>query len=100
MQHHQRPAPRCRQRRNAAIGETVRDALHQNRLLFAFQPVVCAASGQIDYFECLLRMREKNDRLVTCGEFITAIEQVGLIGLIDRYVLERAFAELVADPRR
>jgi EAL domain-containing protein (putative c-di-GMP-specific phosphodiesterase class I) len=98
MQHHRRPAPPCRQRRNAAIGETVRDALRQNRLLFAFQPVVCAASGQIDYFECLLRMREKNDRLVTCGEFITAIEQIGLIGLIDRYVLERAFAELAAHP--
>ena len=28
-----------------------------NRLLFAFQPVVCAASGEVDYFECLLRMR-------------------------------------------
>ena len=32
-------------------------------------------------------MREHDDRLVACGEFITAIEQVGLIGLIDRYVL-------------
>ncbi len=72
--------------------------LNHNRLLFAFQPVVCAASGRIDYFECLLRMREQSDRLVTCGEFITATEQVGLIGLIDRYVLERAFVELAAHP--
>jgi EAL domain-containing protein (putative c-di-GMP-specific phosphodiesterase class I) len=92
------PSPADRQRRNAAIGATVRAALSQNRLLFAFQPVVSATSGQIDYFECLLRMREQNDRLVTCGEFITAVEQVGLIGLIDRYVLERVFAELAAHP--
>ncbi len=98
MQYRERPRPAARQRRDAAIAAAVRDALSQNRLLFAFQPVVCAASGRIDYFECLLRMREVSDRLVSCGEFITAIEQVGLIGLIDRFVLERAFAELVAHP--
>jgi EAL domain-containing protein (putative c-di-GMP-specific phosphodiesterase class I) len=98
MQHRQIPASLIRRRRETAIGETVRDALSQNRLLFAFQPVVCAASGRIDYFECLLRMREVDDRLVTCGEFIAAIEQIGLIGLIDRFVLERAFAELAAHP--
>ena len=97
MQHRRTPAPPGRQRRDAAIGQTVRDALKQKRLLFAFQPVVCASSGQVDYFECLLRMRE-NDRLVACGEFIAAIEQVGLIGLIDRFVLERTFAELAAHP--
>ena len=79
-QPHDHPsAPGRQRRRNAAIGEAVRDALSQNRLLFAFQPVVNAASGQIDYFECLLRLRELDDHLVACGEFITAIEQVGLI---------------------
>jgi len=82
----------------AAIGAAVQAALRQDRLLFAFQPVVCAASGQVDYFECLLRMRAEDGSLVACGEFIAAIEQVGLIGLIDRFVLERVFAELGADP--
>ncbi|MGH9485915.1 MAG: EAL domain-containing protein, partial [Terriglobales bacterium] len=83
----------------ATIGAAVRTALRQDRLLFAFQPVVCATSGQVDYFECLLRMREENGQLVACGEFIAAIEEVGLIGLIDRHVLGRAFAELAAPPR-
>ncbi|MGH7031197.1 MAG: EAL domain-containing protein [Stellaceae bacterium] len=83
----------------ATIGAAVRTALRQDRLLFAFQPVVCATSGQVDYFECLLRMREENGQLVACGEFIAAIEEVGLIGLIDRHVLGRAFAELAAHPR-
>jgi EAL domain-containing protein (putative c-di-GMP-specific phosphodiesterase class I) len=82
----------------AAIGAAVQAALRQDRLLFAFQPVVCATSGRVDYFECLLRMREPDGNLVACGEFIAAIEQVGLIGLIDRHVLERAFAELAAHP--
>jgi EAL domain-containing protein (putative c-di-GMP-specific phosphodiesterase class I) len=80
----------------APIEERVRAALGQDRLLFAFQPVVCATSGRIDYFECLLRMRDDDGRLVPCGEFIAAAEENGLIGLIDRYVLDHAFAELAA----
>jgi predicted signal transduction protein with EAL and GGDEF domain len=46
------------QNRSAAICTAVQTALRQNRLLFAFQPVVCAATGETDYFECLLRMRD------------------------------------------
>jgi EAL domain-containing protein (putative c-di-GMP-specific phosphodiesterase class I) len=69
-------------------------ALGQERLLFAFQPVVCAATGETDYFECLLRMRDDDSGLVACGEFIAAAEEAGLIGLIDRYVVNRAFGEL------
>lgn len=89
---------RRRQPQAAKIGAAVESALRQDRLLFAFQPVVCAASGRVDYFECLLRMREADGGLVACGEFIAAVEEVGLIGLIDRHVLERAFAELAAHP--
>jgi EAL domain-containing protein (putative c-di-GMP-specific phosphodiesterase class I) len=84
--------------RGMAIEETLRAALGQDRLLFAFQPVVCAMSGEIDYFECLLRMRDDDGGLIPCGEFIAAAEEAGLIGLIDRYVLNQAFAELAAHP--
>lgn len=58
--------------RGMAIEETLRAALGQDRLLFAFQPVVCAMSGEIDYFECLLRMRDDDGGLIPCGEFIAA----------------------------
>jgi EAL domain-containing protein (putative c-di-GMP-specific phosphodiesterase class I) len=88
-----------RQWHGVASEESVRAALGQDRLLFAFQPVVCAASGEIDYFECLLRMRDHGGGLVPCGEFIAAAEESGLIGLIDRYVLNQAFGELAAHPR-
>jgi EAL domain-containing protein (putative c-di-GMP-specific phosphodiesterase class I) len=97
---HQPPLNRQphRQRRDAALEETLRAALGQQRLLFAFQPVVCASSSRTDYFECLLRMRDDEGGLVPCGEFIVAAEEAGLIGLIDRYVLNRAFGELASHP--
>jgi EAL domain-containing protein (putative c-di-GMP-specific phosphodiesterase class I) len=84
-------------RRNLAVG-ALRSALRQDRLLFAFQPVVCAATGKIDYFECLLRMRDEDGEIVTGSDFITTVEHLGLIGLVDRFVLDRAVQELDTHP--
>jgi EAL domain-containing protein (putative c-di-GMP-specific phosphodiesterase class I) len=81
------------------ICTTVRTALRQDRLLFAFQPVVSATTGTVDYFECLLRMRDAGGGLINGGEFITPIEQLGLIGFIDDYVLEQTVKELANHPR-
>ena len=86
------------QNRSAAICTTVQTALRQNRLLFAFQPVVCAATGETDYFECLLRMRDVRGNIITGGEFIAPIEQLGLIGFIDDYVLKLTVHELARHP--
>jgi EAL domain-containing protein (putative c-di-GMP-specific phosphodiesterase class I) len=82
----------------SALGATLREALRENRLLFAFQPVVCVATGNVDYFECLLRMRDEGGEIITGSEFITTIEHLGLIGLVDRFVLEKAVQELDAHP--
>jgi len=86
-----------RERRGLAVGAAVEAALRQDRLLFAFQPVVCAATGKVDYFECLLRMRDEQGGIVSGGEFITTVEELGWIGLIDRYVLEKTVQALAAD---
>jgi EAL domain-containing protein (putative c-di-GMP-specific phosphodiesterase class I) len=60
--------------------------------------VVCAATGVVDYFECLLRIRNQAGVILPGAEFITVVEHFGLIGLIDRFVLERALQELGAYP--
>ena len=73
-------------------------ALRQSRLFFAFQPVVCAATGEVDYLECLLRMHDSAGNIITGGEFITTAEQLGLIGFIDHYVLEKTVQELADSP--
>lgn len=76
----------------------VQAALREDRLLFAFQPVVRAATGEVDYFECLLRMRDEAGNIGAGAEFITTIEHLGLIGLIDRFVLEKTIEELGTAP--
>jgi EAL domain-containing protein (putative c-di-GMP-specific phosphodiesterase class I) len=90
---HQEKRERC-----LAVCTNVQNALRQRRLLFAFQPVVCATTGEVDYFECLLRMRDVEGSIVTGRHFITSIEQLGLIGFIDDYVLEQTLQELANHP--
>ncbi len=89
---------RVRQRHSLSISEQVRTALREDRILFAFQPVVVAATGEVDHYECLLRMRTPDGRIITAGEFVPIVEQLGFIRLIDRYVLDKTIEELAAHP--
>ena len=93
----QRPRSSPRQDCSLALEATLRAALREGRFLFAYQPVVCASSGKVDYFECLLRMRDEQGSIVCGIEFIKTAENLGFIGLIDHYVLEKTVHELSVD---
>jgi diguanylate cyclase (GGDEF)-like protein/PAS domain S-box-containing protein len=89
---------RERQRRSLTISDQVQAALREERILFAFQPVVVAATEEVDHYECLLRMRTPEGAIVSAGDFVPIIEQLGFIRLIDRYVLDKVMGELDAHP--
>ena len=89
---------RERQRRSLSISDQVQSALREERVMLAFQPVVSAITREVDHYECLLRMRTLDGRLVSAGEFVPVIEQLGFIRLIDHYVLEKTMEELERHP--
>jgi diguanylate cyclase (GGDEF)-like protein len=89
---------RDRERRSAEIGEAVQAALRQDRVMFAFQPVISATTGVVDYYECLLRLRDANGGVMAAGEFIQEIERFGYIRLIDRYILDKVLVEAGRHP--
>ena len=89
---------RSRHRVGMALGERVQRALKEGRMPLAYQPVVSSDTGDVDYYECLLRMIDEDGRVVAAGAFVPAIEQLGFIRVIDRYVLETAVAEAAANP--
>jgi EAL domain-containing protein (putative c-di-GMP-specific phosphodiesterase class I) len=94
----QRTRSSLRQDGPMTLEASLRAALREHRFLFAFQPVVCASTGKVDYFECLLRMRDEHGSIVCGVEFIRTAEDLGFIGLIDHYVLEKTVHELSVDP--
>ncbi|MDJ0971318.1 MAG: EAL domain-containing protein [Kiloniellales bacterium] len=95
-----RPAAAQRQNHARALraAHEVREALDQRRLRLAFQPVVDPRSGEALFHEGLLRRCEPDGRVTAAGAFIAQIEPLGLMGGIDRRVLELSLAELERDP--
>lgn len=80
------------------IADDLMEALRDDRLRLAYQPVVDAQSRAVSHYECLLRMVEPNGAITTAGHFIPAAEQMGIVHLIDRFALETAIADLRAHP--
>jgi diguanylate cyclase (GGDEF)-like protein len=82
-----------------AIADEVVSALKDERLVFAYQPIVDAHTRAPVHHECLLRMRREDGTIVAAGQFIPAAEQLGLVRLVDRRALEMTVARLHAHPQ-
>lgn len=72
----------------------IQNSFLQNKLKLAFQPIVNGKTGDIAYYECLLRIIDEEGNAISAGPFIPAVESLGFIDLIDRIVLNMAVKEL------
>lgn len=77
----------------------IRDALTQNRLRLATQPIRSLASGGIERYELLLRMTGEEGELLPASAFIEVAERSGMVQELDRWVVARAL-ELIAERER
>jgi len=80
------------------IADEIVAALKDDRLVFAYQPIVDAASRKPIEYECLLRMIRPDGSMMGAAQFIPAAEQLGLVRLVDRHALEMAVEALRAHP--
>jgi len=83
---------------NMDIGEQVKLALKEQRLTFAYQPIVDASGGAVRLYECLLRMHAPDGEVITANRFVPVIEQLGLMRTVDRHALEMAIDDLERHP--
>jgi PAS domain S-box-containing protein len=74
----------------------IRDALDEDRFILHAQPIIDLATGDTVQHELLIRMIDRDGRLVSPGEFLPTAERFGLITEIDRWVIEQG-ARLAAD---
>lgn len=85
-------------RQDMSIAKEVQQALMDDRLLLAYQPIIDSATLQPIYYECLLRMRRQDGSILPAGAFVPVVEQLGLMRQIDNCTLGLAVAELERDP--
>jgi diguanylate cyclase (GGDEF)-like protein len=86
-------------RRAQTTSARIRDALTQDRLSLATQPIRSLASGGIERYELLLRMTGDNGELLPAAAFIETAERSGMVQELDRWVVARAL-ELLAERER
>jgi EAL domain-containing protein (putative c-di-GMP-specific phosphodiesterase class I) len=72
----------------------LKESINSGSACFAFQPVVCCDSKQVVYHECLLRLSDKDYKLISAGKYIMLAEKYGFITFVDKYVFEMVIREL------
>ncbi|HYG60302.1 MAG TPA: bifunctional diguanylate cyclase/phosphodiesterase [Symbiobacteriaceae bacterium] len=88
------PAVRTSEQEETNWDREIRAALHDDRFVFHYQPIVRLGSGRVDRYEALLRMVDRQGRIILPGAFLPAAEQSALIHEIDRWVVRRSLATL------
>ncbi|HNB28076.1 MAG TPA: diguanylate cyclase, partial [Alphaproteobacteria bacterium] len=85
-------------RRHMVVAAEVQRAVREDRLVFVYQPIVKADSFEVIKYECLLRLRDEQGKIMSAAEFIPVVEELGMTRFMDRHVLDMAVADLRADP--
>jgi len=80
------------------IAQKVRTAIRENRLVLFFQPIFDVKKNQISHYEALVRLKEKDGTLVFPGDFIPAMESVGEMHILDRWIIKLATKALQEYP--
>jgi EAL domain-containing protein (putative c-di-GMP-specific phosphodiesterase class I) len=73
--------------------DLVSNALESNAFEILFQPIV-SLRGDGAQFQALLRVRGDDGRLHAASEIVPAAESAGLIGAVDRWVVEHCIAQI------
>ncbi|NJL05293.1 MAG: EAL domain-containing protein [Chloroflexaceae bacterium] len=73
-----------------------RTALTQNALTLYYQPITDIATNQIIALEALIRWEHPTLGILPPGAFLPLAEEIGLLGILDRWVLKHAMQQLAA----
>jgi diguanylate cyclase (GGDEF)-like protein len=85
-------------RDSARATDEIISALNERRVLLAYEPVVAAQGRQLAFYECLMRIKRPDGRIIHANEIFPIAERLGLVGMLDHRVLELVVNELTAAP--
>lgn len=87
-----RSSANCRQ--EMGLANYLSRAIRENRLRLAYQPIINSKTGEISHYEALLRNVSDDGRISSAGALIPVAERMGMIQMIDLWVLEKVVEEL------
>lgn len=72
----------------------IREAVHNDELSLRYQPIVDLQNGRIRGVEVLTRWTTASGEIIPPDQFIPIIEEIGLIGRVSEWAIERAAIDL------
>jgi diguanylate cyclase (GGDEF)-like protein len=85
-------------KRNLALSDDVVRALNERRVTIALEPVLCARTRTIQFYEALARVRAEDGSILGAGSIIPSAERFGLVKFVDNRILELAVRHLRKSP--
>ena len=76
------------------LASYIQNAFLNDKLCLAFQPIVSCKTGEVAYYESLLRIVTDEGNISSAGPFIPIAEKMGFIDVIDSLSLKMAVDEL------
>lgn len=80
------------------VADSIVSALNEQRVELAFQPIVHAATGDVAFYEALLRVRLPDGTSAAPATLLPVAEKAGLVHLLDQRVMALALERLAAEP--
>ncbi len=87
------------QREEMGIANILGQAVKENRIKLAYQPIIDAKTGEVAHYEALLRLFGEDGKISSAGTLIPVAERMGMMPMIDKMVLEKVVTELRHDPK-
>ena len=85
------------QREEMGIANFLGQAVKENRIRLAYQPIIESTTGKIVHYEALLRLFSEDGKISSAGTLIPIAERMGFVPMIDKLVLKQIIAELRHD---
>ncbi|MEN0087932.1 MAG: EAL domain-containing protein [Pseudomonadota bacterium] len=83
---------------NAFMAQEVVEAMRDQRMRLAFQPIVDAKTHKVAFHEALIRMIDADGKLVEAGTFVGVASRLGLIRRVDFAAMQLATETLIQYP--
>lgn len=88
-------------RNSSAAADTLLSAFYDGRIQLAYQPVMMTKNNKNyskndkpSFYECFMRFFDEKGRGHSAGDFVPALERLGMISMIDKYVANMVIMEL------
>ena len=85
------------QREEMGIANILGQAVKENRIKLAYQPVIDSKTGEVAHYEALLRLFSEDGKISSAGTLIPVAERMGMMPMIDKMVLQKVIDELRHD---